>query len=33
MPYSTPDKAIPYCGMGCVFFNMEEYEMVLKFPY
>ncbi len=29
LPYSAPDKAIPYCGMGSVFFNMEEYEMVV----
>jgi tetratricopeptide (TPR) repeat protein len=30
LPYSAPDKAIPYCGMGSVFFNMEEYEMALR---
>ena len=24
----TADKAIPYCGLGSLFFYMEEYEMV-----
>ncbi len=27
-PTGAPDKAIPYCGLGSIFYNMEEYEMV-----
>jgi hypothetical protein len=28
-PISSPDRAIPFCGMGNIFLNMEEYEMVV----
>lgn len=30
LPTNNPDKALVYCGMGSVFFNMEEYEWALR---
>ena len=27
-PINAPDRAIPFCGIGNIFYNMEEYEMV-----
>ena len=32
-PKDSPDRAIPFCGLGSVFFNMEEYEMVCNFTF
>jgi hypothetical protein len=30
-PVDAPDRAIPFCGIGNLFYNMEEYEMVIFF--
>lgn len=30
LPTNNPDKALAYCGLGSVLFNMEEYEWSLR---
>ncbi len=27
IPYLSPDRALPYCGIGQVLYNAEEYEL------
>jgi tetratricopeptide (TPR) repeat protein len=30
LSFDNPDRALPFCGMGCSLFNMEEYELSLR---
>lgn len=30
LPLSSPDRALPYCGLGMVLYNTEEYEWALR---
>lgn len=30
LPYANPDRALPYCGIGCTLYNVEDYELSLR---
>lgn len=30
IPYLSPDRALPYCGLGEALYNAEEYELAAR---
>lgn len=30
LPMNSPDRALPFCGLGVVLYNIEEWELSLR---